>query len=66
MVADLHGNSPKPDAYREELTVIKTRIETMNDYDWVKKTENIGDDYEPLLENRSKNFMVFSKSAWKI
>lgn len=55
MLPDAQGNQPKFDAYKDELEVIKTRIETPNDYEWIKKPENIGENYaERLAKSFSK------------
>ncbi|MES2199785.1 MAG: hypothetical protein V4489_06420 [Chlamydiota bacterium] len=61
MIPDARGNPPKPDAYKKELAVIKERIETANDFDWIKKTENIGEDYGPLLEKSFETVTIFFK-----
>lgn len=61
MIPDTKGNPPKPDAYKEELALIKKRIETPNDYDWIKKPENIGENYGPLLDESFETMSKFFK-----
>lgn len=65
ILVDDKGGIPLEDAYKKELEVIISRIETLNDYDWIKKTEFIGEDYEQLLVKSFINIGKFFDSHLK-